>query len=645
VGGGFIGVDVFFVLSGYLVTQVLLRDLDGPGGRVGFGRFYARRVRRLLPAAVVAIVVTAAAYGAVASLASLDAAADSFKAALLYVANWYFIAESADYFAPQDPSPVLHFWSLAVEEQFYVVWPLLLSGLWALGGRRGRTGTSRRVATASLVAVAAVASFALAMVLRSDAPTRAYFGTDTRAYQLLVGAGLALLPGLTAAAARHRAGRVLAPAGLAAIVVTASSLLDLDPFARSAITTVAAAALIVGVEAHQRSATSRAFGFAPIAYLGTISYATYLWHWPIIVIIGELGILTSATTLALVTALLATGIAALSSELLELPIRRSGWLDGHRGTVIAGGVGISALAAILLVPVLVDVERSRVEIEGTGAARADESIDLRTQTPVPDSFSYAEYRQARFGDDLRCVDEELADCTVVAGDGPHILVIGDSNATMYVAALTEAARLTGARLSLAVADGCPWQLGFSHLNEGTRQACEGVRPVTYDRVIPGLDPDVILLINSPIGVGQLTELGQGRTQELLDATDDSLERLGATGAELVIVDPVPMLPDFDPLACLAEATYVEDCAFAPRFVDSWIDRELRGRAAASEQLHYVNWDSLVCPRLPVCDAIQGETPVFWNQGHLTAEYSALLGPAVARELAALGLVPAPPRTG
>ena len=362
-GGGFIGVDVFFVLSGYLVTQVLMRDLDGPGGRVGFGRFYARRVRRLLPAAVVAIVVTAAAYGAVASLASLDAAADSFKAALLYVANWYFIAESADYFAPQDPSPVLHFWSLAVEEQFYVVWPLLLSGLWALAGRRGRTGTSRRVATASLVAVAAVASFALAMVLRSDAPTRAYFGTDTRAYQLLVGAGLALLPGLTAAAARHRAGRVLAPAGLAAIAVTASSLLDLDPFARSAITTVAAAALIVGVEAHQRSATSRAFGFAPIAYLGTISYATYLWHWPIIVIIGELGILTSATTLALVTALLATGIAALSSELLELPIRRSGWLDGHRGTAIAGGVGISALAAILLVPVLVDVERSRVQID------------------------------------------------------------------------------------------------------------------------------------------------------------------------------------------------------------------------------------------------------------------------------------------
>jgi peptidoglycan/LPS O-acetylase OafA/YrhL len=645
VGGGFIGVDVFFVLSGYLVTQVLMRDLDGPGGRVGFGRFYARRVRRLLPAAVVAIVVTAAAYGAVASLESLDAAADSFKAALLYVANWYFIAESADYFAPQDPSPVLHFWSLAVEEQFYVVWPLLLTGLWALAGRRGRTGTSRRAATASLVGLVAVASFALAMVLRSDAPTRAYFGTDTRAYQLLVGAGLALLPGLTAAAARRRAGRLLAPAGLVAIAVTASGLLDPDPFARSAITTLAAAALIVGVDAHERSATSRAFGFAPIAYLGTISYATYLWHWPIIVIAGELGIVTSATTLALVTALLATGIAALSSELLELPIRRSGWLDGHRGAAIAGGVAISALAAVLLVPVLVDVERPRVEIEATDAAPADDSFELLTQTPVPDSFDYSTYRGAGYGEHLPCDEGDLADCTVVEGDGPHVLLIGDSNATMYIAALSEAARLTGSRLSLAVTDGCPWQLGFTHLSPEIQERCERVRPITYDRVIPGLDPDVIVLVNAPLTAGQPAAPVAAWPTRLLEATDDSLARLEATGAEVVIVDPAPGRQDYDPLECLTQAAFVEDCAFVPDITDGWLDRELQARAAAEEHLHYVNWDSLVCPRLPICDAMQGETPVFWNVNHLTIDYSTELGLPVAQQLAALGLVPPPTVSG
>jgi len=122
--GGFIGVDLFFVLSGYLVTQLLLRDFRA-AEHIGFRRFYARRVRRLLPAAFATLLIAAAAYTAVAAPAEVNAARGGFRAAFLYVANWHFIAQSNDYFAPDvNTNPVVHFWSLAVEEQFYVCWPL-----------------------------------------------------------------------------------------------------------------------------------------------------------------------------------------------------------------------------------------------------------------------------------------------------------------------------------------------------------------------------------------------------------------------------------------------------------------------------------------------------------------------------------------
>ncbi len=190
--GGFIGVDVFFVLSGYLVTQVLLGDVAATGS-IRFGRFYARRVRRLLPASILAVVVTALVYAGAATSIEATEATDAFRAALLYVANWHFIDQATGYFATDTVrSPVLHMWSLSVEEQFYLLWPLLFGGLvWATAS----LGRHRRWALRDAVAAGALASAGWALALRADQPDRAYFGTDTRAYQLLAGALLALCPG------------------------------------------------------------------------------------------------------------------------------------------------------------------------------------------------------------------------------------------------------------------------------------------------------------------------------------------------------------------------------------------------------------------------------------------------------------------
>src|SRR4029077_3998562 len=180
--GGYVGVDVFFVLSGFLVTRLLLRDLTGTG-RIGFGRFYARRFRRLLPAAFVALTVTAAVFTAVASPVEVLNAVGGFKAAFLYSTHWDFIHQSANYFrADLTGNPVLHSWSLAVEEQFYLLWPLLLGGLYVVARR---FGPRQWVVLRGTVAAGAVASLTWAWLLKGSNPNRAYYGTDARAYQLL----------------------------------------------------------------------------------------------------------------------------------------------------------------------------------------------------------------------------------------------------------------------------------------------------------------------------------------------------------------------------------------------------------------------------------------------------------------------------
>ncbi|MEZ5180170.1 MAG: acyltransferase [Acidimicrobiales bacterium] len=248
--GGFIGVDVFFVLSGYLVTSLLLRDLDA-GGRIRLGRFYSRRIRRLLPAAGVNLVVTALVFRAIAAPAEFAKATGAIRAAALYVSNWWFIRESTDYFGTDvAASPVAHYWSLSVEEQFYLAWPLLLGALVLVAGAAGR---HRRAALTALVGVLGVASLALALVTAAHHPDRAYFGTDTRAYQLLAGAVLALVPSLVERLRRSdRAEAALGAVGLllaGALLVLGTTALHVGPVTRGALAAAATAGLIVALEA------------------------------------------------------------------------------------------------------------------------------------------------------------------------------------------------------------------------------------------------------------------------------------------------------------------------------------------------------------------------------------------------------------
>ncbi len=651
--GGFIGVDVFFVLSGYLVTQLLLRDLRG-GGSIRYDRFYARRFRRLLPASFVALVGTAVVYSAVASPASAEAALDAFRAAFLYVANWFFIDQSADYFAADiESNPVIHFWSLAVEEQFYLLAPLVLGGLFAA---TRRLGTAAHRVRQLVVAGGAVASVGLALSLRGTNLNRAYYGTDTRAYQLLAGALLALTPGLIVRAGRPRtvrvAVRVATPVLLLALLGLATHVVDVDPVERGVLVTAVTVALLVALESATGGFVSRLLSVAPLVYLGKISYGTYLWHWPVLVVARELREMTPMSAFA-IAALLATALASLSYHLLERPIRERPTPERANPAFVATGLVLSLIGALVIMPKVLDVPSGNIV-----AAAGDTS----GFTPVPDlDFETVRRDTGGFRGRLveNCDGEPSSTCTVVEGSGEHVLVIGDSHAQMLFAAMATVARDLDLTLSTAASGGCPWQRRVNLGDDGGAadqvriEDCKRVRRDLYERVIPELQPDVILAVSrdyltrrpgavyderdEPIPAASPAEL-----RSLIETdTKRSLATLREHADQVVIVEPIPVDTVQDPFDCLTKSEVVESCRFVANLEPLPVEQIYRD-AADGEHVWSADFDRLACPFLPICDPIiDGRVTRFDNQ-HLAPAFSVSLADDIATYLLLAGIVdPAP----
>jgi peptidoglycan/LPS O-acetylase OafA/YrhL len=428
--GGFIGVDVFFVLSGFLVTGILVRELQTEG-RVGWARFYARRARRILPAAVVTLAVTSLVYQSVAAPADRLAALDGVRAAFLYFANWRFIGQANDYFAQTvDSSPVLHFWSLSIEEQFYFLWPLLLSVVFAA---TRRFGSRQWIVLRSIVASAVLASAAGALLMERTNLTVAYYGTHTRAYQLLLGAFIALTPSLLTLHQRWRPWlRATALGALVGICALSTSLIDVGPIKRGVAASLCAAILIVAMSNAESGEVARGLSWRPIGYLGRISYGTYLWHWPIVVIAAIKWDLTPVSVLA-VSALGSTILAAVSYHVLEIPIRRARLLDRVRRPVIAIGLTVSVIGGVVFAPQVLDPG-------GSSVPSGSKLLDWRVaQNDIPD---YPD-----------CIDDPIDECTIERGTGLDVLLMGDSNARMWIPTFAAIARKESLPAGLAARGG------------------------------------------------------------------------------------------------------------------------------------------------------------------------------------------------
>lgn len=371
VAGGFLGVDLFFVLSGFLITSLLIEELRRTG-RIDLSAFWIRRGRRLLPALVLMVLTVAVAhqlfpYDAVAGLR------DDAVAAFFWMANWRFVAQRTDYFTQGGtPSPLQHTWSLGVEEQYYLIWPVLLVGvvlgLAYLAGRRGRSATvgTVRLVVFILATLGAVASGVVAAALASEATRdRVYFGTDTRAQALLVGAAAAALlvrdwPALMAgwsviATRRGRwAVRVLPVAGLAVLAAAAHYATGTANEFRAGllgIVAVAAIAVIAPVALHQTGLVARILSWRPLVWLGTISYGVYLWHWPVFLLLN--GERTGWSGLGLFAArcVVTVAVAAASWWVIEQPIRRWEPLRVPMLPLAAAASATAVAATVLIVPV------------------------------------------------------------------------------------------------------------------------------------------------------------------------------------------------------------------------------------------------------------------------------------------------------
>lgn len=639
--GGFIGVDIFFVLSGFLVTGLLVRDLEGPTQTISWGRFYSRRVRRLLPAASVNLVVTAVVFAAVAAPIEASVARRGIQAAALYVSNWYFIGESTQYFgADIDASPVLQYWSLSVEEQFYLLWPLLLGGLWWAARQAGR---HRALAVRTVIALAGLASLTAALYLATRNLERAYYGTDTRAYQLLAGAFLAVSPGIFARVRTSRMVRWLPAASIAlvaALVVLSSSWVAVNPIGRGAVATVLTCGLIVSLDAARGGVGQAVLSWSPIAYLGRISYGTYLWHWLIIVVLARQAELSPLAT-AVLAATLATGLASLSYQVLENPIRVAGRLDHRRRAVIATGLALSLLVGLLVVPVTADRSSDRDETAITSAPGQSTVTGA-----VP---SNAEVRTAYLArnDYGSCEVSGPVACPLTQGEGPSAIVVGESHAAMWTPMLIDLARRHDVSLSAGYLSYCPWTRGVEYL--GVTAQCFADQADMFDRILPELDPDIVFLahraiddVNDPLEIrdedaGRLA--GDDRLPALRRRITDVVADLRAGGRTVVMFEPVPVAaPDQDPLTCLSDASSVVECRFVTSRLPGGEEKVMRDLAEVDDQVVSLDLDALVCPYLPICDPVVDGRIVRSDTNHLTTTFASSLLDSVEEELVHQGVL-------
>jgi peptidoglycan/LPS O-acetylase OafA/YrhL len=358
--GGMLGVGVFFTLSGYLITDLLL-SYWSRHANLGLGEFWWRRARRLLPALFVMLAAVSV-WVALFDAAQLAAVRRQVLAAAVYLSNWSTIEQNGSYFARfAPPLPLEHLWSLAIEEQFYLVWPfVLLAGIWIFR-------TRRRLALMTLVLALLSAWWMAHLYHPGTDPTRAYEGTDTRAFGLLVGAALAMVWPARALdkGLRPSRSRLLDAAGVAGLVGIVALMWSTTTFSRFlypygfVLLSIATAAL-VGAVVNRTSVLGRVLGCAPLRWIGVRSYGIYLWSWPIVVLWSP-----NETTFDLPRALLQTAVAfvvaAASWRFVEEPIRRGAlgrlWqrtrmgrdrIAARRGAAVLSGAGAAALLVCAL---------------------------------------------------------------------------------------------------------------------------------------------------------------------------------------------------------------------------------------------------------------------------------------------------------
>ena len=622
--GGFVGVDVFFVISGFLITGKLWRESQQPGG-LNITRFYAWRIRRLLPAALVAIaVITVFGLLLAAPLDRSELAADG-AASALSLANMRFIG-SVDYFAATtSPSPFLHFWSLSVEEQFYLVWPALIVLLtW-------RGGSSRRLIVALLIGV--VASFALSIWLTDTSPARAFYLLPTRVWQLGVG-GLLALVGVMGTS---RGAGALAWAGLAAVAVAGVALTAEMPYPGLAalLPTAGAVALLYGGAAP--SGPVRLLAAAPLRFLGKISYSLYLWHWPLLVL--PLMFLERALTgVEIVVAVAAAiGVSWLSWRFVEQPFRY-GDRSRRATSWSAIRVGVAGILSVALFTqgLAAALPLSAVAVQPTpspsGSPVASDGPITLPADLTPSLASARDDEERLRGDGCLAFERVTTppNCVYgVKGSAITIALVGDSHASHWFPAIEAIALERGWRLVTFVKVSCSFTTLVQRnlaLKREYRE-CTAFNEATVAR-LNQIKPALTIIVNRRT----FRPIEENITSALAGAAlGEMVARI--PGATAILVDTPD--PGRDVPACLSKhPSDIRACLFTQDDADNREIGIAERVAADVSGARLIDLTANICTEWP-CSPISGSVLIYRDEDHMTATFSRSLAAPLGVEIAKL----------
>jgi peptidoglycan/LPS O-acetylase OafA/YrhL len=663
--GGYVGVDVFFVISGFLITGLLLEEIQRRG-TLSFAGFYARRARRLLPMATVVLTATAVVFSLVLLPIDRGGLMRDIWAAALYAANWHFAAASLVYGTDASVNPVLHYWSLSVEEQFYLVWPVALFVVTRGARRTPGSGLVVRRVVIALSAIAVV-SFGLSVALTPRSAPYSYYGLHTRAWELAAGGLLAVAAGRVRRGLPAAARVAMGWAGLAGVAVAAVVFSGETVFPGvAAALPVGGALLILAAGAPGsppfRWGVARVLSLRPVTYAGRISYSLYLWHWPCLILLGTLASGDRSTfsvahgSSAAVAVVLAVGLSVVSHHVIENPVRLSTWMRPSRRSLTVGAatMAVTVAAAALLLPASQGAIRGLVLADvaplpagsavaggaalGSGAVRVTLAMtpgQARADLPKGTGDCYGS--EPATAAPARCEFGDSAGTVTVA-------LVGDSHAEALFPALDAVATANHWRLWLWAKPACPFIALAVRLPQfdNSYAACSAWRRNVLSRLdaMPRLDA---VFVTGYGGVASIpgrfavtggTPLSAARLPAAWQRAWATTDReLTAVGHRVVVIRDTPQPVDDVP-DCLESHVPDETACSIPRAAamrnaDTLYRAE---RPVSTAVTHFVDVDAALCPgsRCPVVTA--GGDIIYRDDEHLTATVSAQLAPMLAAQL-------------
>lgn len=676
--GGFAGVDIFFVISGFLITSHLLREAEAHG-TISLRTFYARRIMRLIPAATVVLVATVVGVFLFAPRLLWSQIGIDVMGAATYSLNWILASRSVDYLAEgAAASPVQHFWSLAVEEQFYLIWPILIVLAIIFSKHLAR---QKQIAASMLAGAVLVLSLAFAIQQSIVADVSAYFATTTRLWELAAGALVALN---ISAIRKMLPSIVRSTLVLLGIAMVAWSLFFVDnSFWPSALTIIPVSGICLVILAGGNSRPSfaeRALSIRPLVWVGGISYAVYLWHWPLIVV-AEYRWPTLPAAVLISIPVLSVGLAWATSRIVETPLRYSAWFKSQTRRSFAFGFGAMLLSAVLGLSLLLagpgDALRPPAGAVASGAAAISTPIDTGAETSaqwlqdvtwaVPSPVDAADDVPVIYADGCQqdTVASDPVSCTYGNVESDSVMVVvGDSKAAQWMPALTQIAAQADMRLVTFFKSSCAFADAAVERNGDPYPSCSEWNKRVLER-ISDLRPQLLVtsqvkgLAFNPSTAGQDDST---RLRAMRDGLMRTWTTVRALGTTVVAIGDTPQvgsniyecvaenIEDLD--ACSYDRREAEAKSALPtqeaavnalggRVITSGTSDGADASKAADPSIVLIDLNDVVCPSDERCPSIVGNTLIYRSGSHITATYVSTVTPFLTDSFNQAGVLTSP----